>query len=137
MMEHLGGPMSSEKIVERRQRYEGLPGTGKGPMFKIVEGETGESVGSVGTGSGSRAKDWCTSRAGWCCRPSKDTASRRAPPPWWSNGRWRTGSIGPQRVSVGRQRALECDLPQARLHAHPREEYAYPKGSGNILRCND
>src|SRR5207248_3554648 len=48
MMEHLGGPMSPEQIVERQQRYERLPGTGKGRMFKIVEAATGKSVGSVG-----------------------------------------------------------------------------------------
>ena len=40
MMEHLGGPMNPEQIVERQQRYERLPGTGKGRMFKIVEAAT-------------------------------------------------------------------------------------------------
>jgi RimJ/RimL family protein N-acetyltransferase len=48
MTENLGGPESPEKIVERHKRYERLPGTGKGRMFKIVETATGESVGSVG-----------------------------------------------------------------------------------------
>ena len=48
MMEHLGGPESPEKIVERQERYERLPGDGPGKMFKIVEAATGESVGSVG-----------------------------------------------------------------------------------------
>ena len=44
MTEHLGGPESPEKILERQRRYE-PPGSG---MFKIVDGETGEAVGSVG-----------------------------------------------------------------------------------------
>jgi len=43
MTEHLGGPESPQKIVERQARYESTPG-----MFKIVDGETGEAVGSVG-----------------------------------------------------------------------------------------
>ena len=48
MMEHLGGPESHEKILERQQGYEqvGEPGTGR--MFKIVDIATGRAVGSVG-----------------------------------------------------------------------------------------
>jgi RimJ/RimL family protein N-acetyltransferase len=49
MTEHLGGPESPEKLVERHERY--MRGTGKegvGRMFKIVDEETGEAVGSVG-----------------------------------------------------------------------------------------
>ena len=48
MTEHLGGPMSAESIVERQARYERLPGTGTGRMFKIVDEATGQAVGSVG-----------------------------------------------------------------------------------------
>jgi RimJ/RimL family protein N-acetyltransferase len=44
MMEHLGGPESAEKMAERQARYE-QPSSG---MFKIVDDETGEAVGSVG-----------------------------------------------------------------------------------------
>jgi RimJ/RimL family protein N-acetyltransferase len=44
MTEHLGGPESPAKIAERQGRYE-APGSG---MFKIVDVETGEGVGSVG-----------------------------------------------------------------------------------------
>jgi RimJ/RimL family protein N-acetyltransferase len=44
MTEHLGGP----KIAERQTRYEKLPSTGTGVMFKIVDVATGEGVGSVG-----------------------------------------------------------------------------------------
>jgi RimJ/RimL family protein N-acetyltransferase len=48
MMAHLGGPESPEKIAERHIKYQrnGDPGTGR--MFKIVDDESGEGVGSVG-----------------------------------------------------------------------------------------
>jgi RimJ/RimL family protein N-acetyltransferase len=48
MMEHLGGPESPEKIAERQVRYERLPESGGGRMFKIMDEATGEAVGSVG-----------------------------------------------------------------------------------------
>ena len=44
MMEHLGGPESSEKLAERQARYE-KPGS---RQFKIVDAATGEGVGHVG-----------------------------------------------------------------------------------------
>src|SRR5438552_2326447 len=47
-MEHLGGPESPEKIVERQSRYEQLAESGKGRMLKIVDAATGESAGLVG-----------------------------------------------------------------------------------------
>src|SRR4051812_6822790 len=43
MTEHLGGPETAAKIAERQARYEATPG-----MFKIVDAQTGEAVGSVG-----------------------------------------------------------------------------------------
>jgi RimJ/RimL family protein N-acetyltransferase len=46
MTEHLGGPESHEKIVERQSRYELAGASGQGGMFKIVEDE--QAVGSVG-----------------------------------------------------------------------------------------
>jgi RimJ/RimL family protein N-acetyltransferase len=48
MTEHLGGPESEEKIVERQGRYERLADSGTGRMFKILDAATGEAVGSVG-----------------------------------------------------------------------------------------
>jgi RimJ/RimL family protein N-acetyltransferase len=44
MMEHLGGPESREKIAERQARYE----PADSGMFKIVDVDSGEAVGSVG-----------------------------------------------------------------------------------------
>ena len=44
----------------------------------------------------------------------------------------------PVRVPVGRERAVERDLPEARLRAgRGVTEFEYPNGSGNIMRCND
>lgn len=54
MTKYLGGPESPEKLAERQARYERLPAFGKGQMFKIVDEETGEAVGSVGYWE----KDW-------------------------------------------------------------------------------
>jgi RimJ/RimL family protein N-acetyltransferase len=44
MTEHLGGPESPEQLAKRQERYE-APET---QMFKIVDEESGEPVGSVG-----------------------------------------------------------------------------------------
>ncbi|HEX6541553.1 MAG TPA: GNAT family N-acetyltransferase [Ktedonobacterales bacterium] len=48
MMEHLGGPESHEKILDRQARYEQFTDPGSTQMFKIVDVATGEGVGSVG-----------------------------------------------------------------------------------------
>jgi RimJ/RimL family protein N-acetyltransferase len=48
MTQHLGGPESDEKLVERQERYERIRDTGTGRMFKIVDEASGEGVGSVG-----------------------------------------------------------------------------------------
>jgi len=44
MTEHLGGPESPEKLAVRQARY-ARPGSG---MFRVVDVETGDAVGSVG-----------------------------------------------------------------------------------------
>jgi RimJ/RimL family protein N-acetyltransferase len=48
MTEHLGGPESEEKLLERQARLERLAESGKGRMFKIVDDASGAGVGSVG-----------------------------------------------------------------------------------------
>jgi RimJ/RimL family protein N-acetyltransferase len=48
MTEHLGGPESEEKLVERQARYERVAEGGTGRMFKIVDEATGAAAGSVG-----------------------------------------------------------------------------------------
>ena len=138
MTEHLGGPESPEKIVERQKRYERLPGTGTGRMFKIVEAATGESVGSVGywereSGEGQ------VYETGWSVLPELQ-------------GRG-VATIATAQV-IARARA---ERKHRFLHAYPSvgnapsnricrklgftlidvSEYEYPKDSGNIMRCND
>ena len=46
MTEHLGGPESQDKLLERQARYEHLEGGDC--MFKIIEVASGTGVGSVG-----------------------------------------------------------------------------------------
>ena len=46
MTEHLGGPESLEKLRERQEKYERAEHGDR--MFRIVDGESGEGVGSVG-----------------------------------------------------------------------------------------
>jgi RimJ/RimL family protein N-acetyltransferase len=46
MTEHLGGPESPEKLRERQGRYERAEDGDR--MFRIVDAESGEGVGSVG-----------------------------------------------------------------------------------------
>ena len=48
MTEHLGGPESDEKILQRHQRYLETPRTNRGQMFKIVWEEKLEQVGLIG-----------------------------------------------------------------------------------------
>src|SRR3954452_108937 len=47
-MAHLGGPESPKKIAERQARYERMTDSRTGRIFKVVDGVTGEAVGSVG-----------------------------------------------------------------------------------------
>ena len=138
MMERLGGPMNPEQIVERQQRYERLPGTGKGRMFKIVEAATGEAVGSVGywERESSEAQVYET---GWLVLPA-------------FHGRGVATSATAQVIerarAEGKHRYLYAypSVDNAPSNAICRKlgftlirvsEYEYPKDSGNILRCND
>ena len=48
VMEHLGGPESTEQIERRHQRYADLPEDGIDHMFKILWGPDFEPVGKIG-----------------------------------------------------------------------------------------
>jgi RimJ/RimL family protein N-acetyltransferase len=138
MMEHLGGPMSAEKIVERQLRYERLPATGKGRMFKLVEVATGESVGSIGYWE-RESSEGHVYETGWLVLPA-------------FQGRGVATSATAQVIERAR-----AEAKHRYLYAYPSvdnaasnaicrklgfalirvSEYEYPKDSGNILRCND
>jgi RimJ/RimL family protein N-acetyltransferase len=134
MTEHLGGPESEEKLVERQARYEQLGGPG-GAMFKLVD-ETGEAVGSVGYWE----KDWrggTVYETGWSVLPEHQG---------------RGLAVAGTRLVIDEARAQHR---HRYLHAFPSvenaasnaicrklgfellgaEEFEYPKGSW--MRCND
>jgi RimJ/RimL family protein N-acetyltransferase len=134
MTEHLGGPESPEKILERQARYERLPSTGAGEMFKVVDAETGEAVGSVGYWERDDAYE-----TGWSVLPE-------------FQGRG-VATVATQQV-IERLRARGT---RHYLHAYPSienrasnaicrklgfelvgaEDYEYPRARGKIMRCND
>jgi RimJ/RimL family protein N-acetyltransferase len=138
MMEHLGGPESPEKVVERQQRYERLPATGKGRMFKIVEAATGESVGSVGYWE-RESSEGQVYETGWMILPvfqGRGLATSA------------TSQVIERAREEGKHRLLYAypSVDNAPSNAICRKlgftlirvsEYEYPKDSGNILRCND
>jgi RimJ/RimL family protein N-acetyltransferase len=138
MTEHLGGPESPDKLLERQDRYERLPRTGMGQMFKIVDGETGESVGSIGY---------------W----ERALSDERVYETGWSvlaefQGRGIATTATAQVIERAR-----AERKHRFLHAYPSvdnapsnaicrrlgfellevDEFEYPRGSGNIMRCND
>jgi RimJ/RimL family protein N-acetyltransferase len=131
MTEHLGGPESEEKLVDRQRRYERETG-----MFKIVDEETGEAVGSVGYWE----KDWrggTVYETGWSVLPEFQG---------------RGIAVSGTRLVIELARA---EQKHRYLHAFPSvenapsnaicrklgfellgdQEFEYPKG--HFMRCND
>jgi RimJ/RimL family protein N-acetyltransferase len=138
MMEHLGGPMSPEEIVERQQRYERLPDTGKGRMFRIVETTTDEGVGSVGYWE-RKSSEGAVYETGWLVLPAFQGRGIAASA---------TAQVIDRARAEGKHRFLYAypSVDNAPSNAICRKlgftlirvsEYEYPKDSGNILRCND
>lgn len=68
MMEHLGGPESPERIIERQARYVQTR-TEAGRVFKAVVAETGEAVGFVGYWEREWSGDWIY-ETGWSVIPA-------------------------------------------------------------------
>ena len=137
MTEHLGGPEPLDKIAERHQRYlNAQPGVVE--MFKVVD-ESGESVGSVGYWERDDADEGKVFETGWAVLPE-------------FQGRGIATTATAQVIEV-----LKAQRKHQYLYAFPSEdnhpsnaicrklgfelvglnEYEYPKGSGNIMRCND
>jgi RimJ/RimL family protein N-acetyltransferase len=138
MMRHLGGPMSLEEIVERQQRYERLPDTGTGRMFKIVEAETGESLGSVGYWE-RESSEGLAYETGWLVMPAAQgrgvatSATAQVIERTRTEGRHRFLHAYPS-VDNAPSNAICRKLGFTRVGV---SEHEYPKGSGNLLRCND
>ena len=138
MTEHLGGPESREKIAERQARYERLPDSGRGRMFKIVDDATGEAVGSVGywerdEGAGQ------VYETGWSVLPEfqgrgiAGRATARAIAAARSERKHRYLHAYPS-VDNAPSNAICRKLDFTLLEAH---DFEYPPGSGNVMRCND
>ena len=138
MMEHLGGPESAESIAQRQRRYQRLPGTGEGQMFKIADAATGEGLGSVGYWE-RESSEGLVYETGWLVLPA-------------FQGRGAATSATAQVIAraraAGKHRFLYAypSVDNAPSNAICRRlgftlirvsEYEYPPDSGNILSCND
>ena len=138
MTKHLGGPESPEKLAERQQKYERLPETGAGRMFKVVDDETGEPVGSVGYWD----KDWRDEQVyetGWSVLPEFQgrgiavEATRQALALAAADGKHRYVHAFPS-VENAPSNAICRKLGFELLGEH---DFEYPAGTGNMLLCND
>ena len=129
MMKFLGGPESPAKLAERQAKYE-KPGSG---MFKVVL--DGQAVGSVGYWErGDEAFE-----TGWAVLPAfqgrgiATAATALAIERARAEGRHRFMHAYPS-VENPASNAICRKLGFTLLGA---QDFEYPPGSGNILRCND
>jgi RimJ/RimL family protein N-acetyltransferase len=134
MTEHLGGPESPEKIAERHERY--LHAQAGDRMFKIVDEQTGEGVGSVGYWD----KDWrggTVYEVGWSVLPEYQgrgiavAATRLAIEHARRDGAHRWVHAFPN-VANEASNAICRKLGFELLEAL---EFEYPKG--HFMTCND
>ena len=136
MTEHLGGPESEQKLVERQAKYERIGGTGTGRMFKIVDDETGEGVGSVGYWE-RPVGDETVWETGWSVVPEHQgrgiagEATRLAIESARAEGKHRWFHAYPS-VDNGPSNAICRKLGFELLGA---QEFEYPPG--HAMRCND
>ena len=138
MTMHLGGPESAKKLAERQAKYEGLSDSGTGRMFKIVDEETGEAVGSVGYWD----KTWREQEVyetGWSVLPEFQgrgiavEATKQVIELAKSDGKHRYLHAFPS-VENAPSNAICRKLGFTLLQAH---EFEYPSGTGNFMQCND
>ena len=133
MTEHLGGPESPAKIADRQTRYESTAG-----MFKIIDVETGEGVGSVGFWD----REWrgeTVHEVGWSVVPAFQGRGLATPRPRWCSRR------------PARRRPTATCTRSRRQTTHRRTgsarklgftllkvcRFEYPPMSGNWMYCND
>jgi RimJ/RimL family protein N-acetyltransferase len=136
MMVYLGGAESAEKMAERQVKFEGLADSGTGRMFKIVDEDTGEPVGSVGYWD----KDWRDQEVyetGWSVLPAFQgrgiavEATTQAIARAKSDGKHRYLHAFPA-VENAPSNAICRKLGFTLLGA---QEFEYPPG--NFMQCND
>jgi RimJ/RimL family protein N-acetyltransferase len=138
MMEHLGNPMSAEQIAAQQRRYERLPDTGAGRMFKIVDAATGEGIGSHGYWE-RESSEGVVYETGWLVLPAfqgrgvATSATAHVIDRVRAEGKHRFLYAYPA-VDNAPSNAICRKLGFTLMRV---SEYEYPKDSGNILRCND
>jgi RimJ/RimL family protein N-acetyltransferase len=137
MTEHLGGPEAPEKIADRHTRYLGGE-SGVVEMFKVVETATGESVGSVGYWE-RESHEGQVYETGWMVLPEFQGRGIATVA---------TAQIVELVRALGKHRYLYA-YPSVDNHPSnaicrklgfelvETEEFEYPKGSGNIMSCNN
>ena len=138
MTEHLFGPESPAKIASRHRKYLELPGTGAGEMFTIVDADTGDRVGSIGYWD-RESDEGEVFETGWAVLPE-------------FQGRGIASTATAQlieRLREARKRQYLYAYPSvdnAPSNAICRKlgfdliesaEFEYPKGSGNVMTCNN
>jgi RimJ/RimL family protein N-acetyltransferase len=132
MTEFLGGPESPEKLAERQRRYE-APGSG---MFKIVDEDTEEGIGSVGFWD-REWRDGTVYETGWMVIPAFQgrgvavEATRQAIELARETGRHRYTHAFPKVVN-GASNAICRKLGFDLLGQY---DFEYPPGTA--IRCND
>jgi RimJ/RimL family protein N-acetyltransferase len=132
MTEFLGGPESPEKLADRQRRY-AQPGSG---MYKIVDDESGEAVGSVGFWERSSGHETVL-ETGWSVLPAFQgrgiavEATRQVLELARTTGTHRWVHAYPQ-VETGPSNAICRRLGFELLGA---EDFEYPPG--NPIRCNN
>jgi RimJ/RimL family protein N-acetyltransferase len=137
MTEHLGGPESPEKIAERHERYVSGAKPGVVEMFKVVD-EEGTPVGSVGYWE-RESHEGQVYETGWMVLPE-------------FQGRGIATVATAQIVELLRRlRKLQYLYAYPSVDNQPSnaicrklgfelvetEEFEYPKGSGNVMTCNN
>jgi RimJ/RimL family protein N-acetyltransferase len=132
MTEFLGGPESPEKLAARQRRY-AQPDSG---MFKIVDEETGQAVGSVGFWE----RDWRGDpvyETGWSVIPAFQgrgiaaEASRQAIELARATGRHRYMHAFPKTANAASNAICR------KLGFELLGEYDFEYPPGNPIRCND
>jgi RimJ/RimL family protein N-acetyltransferase len=138
MTEHLGGPEPPEKIAERHKKYLGLRGDSPDKMFRIVDAATGEGVGSVGYWE-RELPDETVYETGWSVLPEHQgrgiatVATAQAIELARAERRHRSLWAYPG-VENGPSNAICRNLGFELVET---EEFEYPPGSGNMMRCNN
>src|SRR6266536_6305548 len=135
MTEHLGGPESEEKLLDRHRRYLELSDPAAGRMFRVVLLPGGEAVGIVGYWQ--RVwQDVDVYETGW-------QGFTRVPGPGHRDRCRRCGRRrGPRaanaqlhpRVSVGRERGVQRDPAQARVRTRRRVRLRVPAGPHDAVQ---